>query len=138
MEWVARIERSEIRGQLGNVATPLPGFACAQPGLRPNLRAYSFARIPANFSRTLATSSGLARATGGKSLSRSNGRQASITARELVELALSRSGSRGVDQARRKNSISAAGSQRVHTAHITSKISVGSTSSSSPKTEQAT
>src|SRR5260370_9427772 len=98
--------------------------------------AYSVAKIPANFSRTLATSSGLARATGGKSLSRSNGRQASITARELVELALSSSGSSGVDQARRKNSMSSTGSQRVHTAHITSKISVGSTSSSTTTTNR--
>ena len=52
-----------------------------------------------------------------------------MIARELVELACSSSGSSGVDQARLKNSTSCAGSQRVHTAHITSKISVGSTSS---------
>jgi hypothetical protein len=46
---------------------------------------HSFASIPANFSRTFVISSGLARATRGKSLSRSNGRQASMIARELVE-----------------------------------------------------
>ena len=31
---VARIERSEIRDRPINLATPLPGFAGAQPGLR--------------------------------------------------------------------------------------------------------
>src|SRR5215471_15309326 len=93
----------------------------------PGYNAYNFAKMPANFSRTFATSSGLARATGGKSFSRSNGRQASITARELVELATWSNGSSGVDQARRKNSMSSTGSQRVHTAHITSKMSVGLT-----------
>ena len=51
---------------------------------------YSFANMLANFSLTFLTSSGLALATGGKSFKRSNGRQASITARELVELGLSR------------------------------------------------
>ena len=67
-------------------------------------------RMPANFSLTCCTSSGLARATMGKSLSRSNGRQASMMARELVELALSSNRSSGPLQARRTKSMSLAGS----------------------------
>src|SRR5215470_14037220 len=93
-------------------------------------------RISANFSLTFFVSSGLARATMGKSLSRSNGRHASMMARELVELALSSSGSSGPDHARRTNSMSLAGSQRVHIAHITSNRSVGSTSSSTTTTKR--
>src|SRR5689334_19810836 len=59
-----------------------------------------------------------------------------MTARELVPLTLSRIGSSGPDQARRMNSMSPAGSQRVHMAHITSKMSVGSTSSSTTTTKR--
>src|SRR5262249_34983659 len=50
-------------------------------------------RRSANLSLTFCRSSGLARATMGKSARRSNGRQASMMARELVELALSSMGS---------------------------------------------
>src|SRR5262249_7552030 len=94
------------------------------------------ARRSANFSLTFCRSSGLARATIGKSASRSYGRQASMIARELVELAGSSSGSSGPLQARRTNSISLAGLQRVQMAHITSKRSLGSTSSSTTTTKR--
>ena len=72
-------------------------------------------RTSANLAWTGCTSSGLARATRGKSFSRSNGRQASITARELVELARSSIGSSGPLQARRTNSMSFCGiASRAH------------------------
>src|SRR3954451_17477808 len=112
----------EARGQISRVLTDY-----AQPILP---------RMSANFSLTCCTSSGLARATMGKSLSRSNGRQASMMARELVELALSSSGSSGPLQARRTKSMSLAGSQRVQIAHITSNRSVGLTSSSTTATKR--
>src|SRR5262245_8829733 len=63
-------------------------------------------RRSANLSLTFCRSSGLARATMGKSARRSNGRQASMMARELVELALSSIGSSGPLQVRRTNSMS--------------------------------
>src|SRR5260221_3832151 len=93
-------------------------------------------RRSANLSLTFCRNSGLARATMGKSASRSNGRQASMMARELVELALSSNGSSGPLQARRTKSMSLAGSQRVQIAHITSNRSVGSTSSSTTATKR--
>src|ERR1051325_1135849 len=93
-------------------------------------------RTSAYFFATCFLSSGDAFATLRKSLIRSNGRQQSMTARELVDDALSRIGSSGPDQARRKVSMSCAGSQRVHIAHITSLMLEGSTSSSTTATKR--
>src|SRR6185436_19636884 len=89
-----------------------------------------------NFFSTRARSSAEAFTTGGNSPSISNGRQASITAREFQVTPRGRRGSSGPLQWRRMKSISSAGSQRVHIAQITSSRFVGSTSSSTTTTKR--
>src|SRR6185312_8773831 len=76
--------------------------------------------------------------TGGKSLSRSNGRHASTIAREFQYALAPRGiiGSSGVLQPCRTKSMSSTGSHRVQTAHMTSNRSVGSTSSSTTITKR--
>src|SRR4051812_42243421 len=89
-----------------------------------------------NFFSTRARSSGEAFTTGGNSPSISNGRQASITAREFQVTPRGRRGSSGPLQCRRMKSMSSAGSQRVHIAQSTSSRFAGSTSSSTTTTKR--
>src|ERR1044071_5396302 len=89
-----------------------------------------------NFFSTRARNSAEAFTTGGNSPSISNGRQASITAREFQVTPRGRRGSSGPLQWRRMKSMSSAGSQRVHIAQSTSSRLAGSTSSSTTTTKR--
>src|SRR6185436_7237209 len=89
-----------------------------------------------NLASTCSRNSVDARTTGGNSPSISNGRQASMMAREFHVTPLGSRGSSGPLQARLMKSMSCTGSQRVHIAHSTCSRLVGSMSSSTTTTKR--